>query len=148
MRTLSLKTIPILPHFIPLPPLFKKHQRKSYKLTITRSKSFEFYNSNSGGKIRYEGESELFLNVRVRKISFLICTVVQERFLTLSGLENFVRTSTTFLLSLIVPDYFYDIICPKLCPDQSVCPYTFRHPCIPKIVIQMALTFVEFRQND
>ena len=24
---------------------------------------------------------------------------------------------------------FYDIICPKLCPDQSVRPYTFRHPC-------------------
>ena len=73
--TSSLKTIPILPHFIALPPSFKMTFQLTCeqsntpqptsldfdKQTIARSKSFEFHNSNSGGKIKYEGESELFL---------------------------------------------------------------------------------------
>ena len=33
-------------------------------------------------------------------------------------------------MSLIVPDYVYDILFPKLCLDQSVRPYMFLHPCI------------------
>ena len=78
--TSSFKTIPILPHFIPLPPSFKMTFQlpckrnntprltslDSDKQTIARSKSFEFHNSNSGGNIKYEGESELFLDFGVR----------------------------------------------------------------------------------